>query len=140
MPKLNLKEFLGPILNFKMINLRIKVDYDDQNESFAKFLPRNGQIIQRLTDEYGNSDWLLVKLDEFFEYQLKTGDNFQFRLIKCDQFLIRSRWKNQRVDSEEGTSVFIMLIPNEEKLLNIPIRIDDYVHIAWGYAKLICGE
>ena len=121
----------------KNMNLKIRIDYDDQNESFAKFLPRNSQIIQQLTDEYGNNDWFLVKLDEPFEYQLKIGDNFQFRLINCDKFLIRSRWKNQRVDSEEGTSVFIMLIPDELKLLNIPIRMDDYVHIAWGYVKLI---
>lgn len=120
-----------------MTNLKINIGYQDQNESFAKFLPRNGQIIQQLTDEYGNSDWFLVKLDESFEYQLKTGDNSQFKLISCDKFLIRSRWKNQRVDSQEGTSVFIMLIPDELKLMNTPIRIDDYVHIAWGYAKLI---
>jgi hypothetical protein len=58
-------------------------------------------------------------------------------LINCDKFIIRSRWKNQRVDSGEGTSVFIMLIPVELKLLNIPLRIDDFVHIAWGHAKLI---
>lgn len=120
-----------------MINLRVKIDYYDQNESFAKFLPRNGKIVQQLTDEYGNNDWFLVKLDESFEYQLKIGADLRAKLINCDKFIIRSRWKNQRVDSEEGTSVFIMLIPDELKLLNVPLRIVDYVHIAWGYAKLI---
>lgn len=118
-----------------MINLKLKIYYYDQNESFSKFLPRNGQIIQQLTDEYGNNDWFLFKLDIPFEYQFQIGGNFQFQLVNCDKFLIRSRWKNQAIDSEEGTSVFIMLVPDDSKLQNTPIKIDDYIHIAWGYAN-----
>ena len=120
-----------------MVGLKIKIDYYDQNEDFAKFLPRSGQIMQQLTDEYGNNDWFLVELDEAFDYQLKTGENFQFKLINCDKFLIRSRWRDQQINSKDGTSIFIMLIPDEKKLANVPIRISDYVHIAWGYAKTV---
>lgn len=119
-----------------MVNSKIAIEYYDQNEEFAKFLPRKGQIVQQLADEYGNNDWFLVKLDEPFEYQLKLGEPFQFKLINCNKILVRSRWKNQKITAE-GASVFIMLIPDDSKLNNCPIQIDDYVQIAWGYAKLI---
>jgi hypothetical protein len=118
-----------------MINTRVIIDYDDQNEDFSKFLPRKGKIIQQLTDEYANDDWFLVELDEPFEYQLRTDDNFQFKLIKCDKFLIRSRWKNHEINSKEGTSIFILLIPDESKLFNVPMKINSFVQIAWGFVK-----
>lgn len=120
-----------------MINSKVKIDYFDQNESFAQFLPRIGQITRQLVDEYGNTNWFLVKLDKPFEYQLKTGDNFKFELINCNNLLIRSRWKNQEINKDEDTSVFIMLIHKETKLLTLPIKINDYIHVAWGSAKII---
>jgi hypothetical protein len=95
-----------------MIGSKIKIEYFDQNESFKEFLPRTGEVIQQLTDEYDNKNWFLVKLDAPFEYQLKTGDYFQFKLIKCKKLLIRSRIKDEEIDSSGGTSVFILLIPD----------------------------
>lgn len=132
--------FREPIQRINMKKLRIRINYDDQNEDFAKFLPRDGEIIQQLKDEYGHDDWFLVKLDESFEYQLKIEDALQFRLIKCDKFLIRSRWKGHKIDAEQGTSVFILLIPDESKLSKDPIKINDFVFIAWGYAKRSSGK
>lgn len=119
-----------------MINSIIRIEYFDQNEEFSRFLPRTGKIIQQLIDEHGHSNWFLVKLDSPFEYQLKAGDNFQFRLINCDKLLIRSRWKDQEINLQKKTSVFIMLIPDEKNLLTVPIKINEYIHIAWGKAMI----
>ncbi|MFH1692093.1 MAG: hypothetical protein ABIC68_05970 [Candidatus Omnitrophota bacterium] len=123
-----------------MINSRVKIDYFDQNESFAQFLPRTGTVIKRLTDEYKNDNWFLIKLDEPFDYQWKTGENFQFKLINIDKFLIRSRIKNEEINSQDGTSVFMMFIPDESKLSDMPIKINDYVQVAWGYVKILDKE
>ncbi|MFA5340033.1 MAG: hypothetical protein WC317_07815 [Candidatus Omnitrophota bacterium] len=120
-----------------MIDKKIKIEYYDQNEDFAKYLPKTGVIAKQLIDEYRNNDWFLVKIDEPFEYQLKIGENYQYKLIECKNMLIRSRIKNEDIDSPNGTSVFIMLIPDESKLSNNPIKIKDFIHIALGSAKII---
>jgi len=120
-----------------MIDKKIKIEYYDQNEDFAKYLPKTGVIAKQLIDEYGNNNWFLVKIDEPFEYQLKVSENHQYKLIECKNMLIRSRIKNEDIDLPKGTSVFIMLIPDESKLSNNPIITKDFIHIAWGSAKII---
>jgi hypothetical protein len=60
--------------------MRLRVEYADQNESFASYLPRTGQTVRSFTSDKGTVGWLLLRLDEPFEYQLKVGDGFRLRI------------------------------------------------------------
>ena len=114
------------------VNQRARVDYADQNESFAPLLPRSGELTRKLTDVHGNPDWFLLQLDEPLEYQLKTGDPYRFRLLKVSRFLLRSRWQGHGIGESEPTSVFILLVEDGEG--DVPDRFDPsaYTHVAWG--------
>ena len=67
------------------------VEYFDQNESFAQFLPRVGQVIGDFSDTAGNSGWYLLKSNQPFDYQIKVGDPYPFRGTSITHFLVRSR-------------------------------------------------
>ena len=48
---------------FEVGSTRFLVEYSDQNESFARFLPRAGQVIRDFSDTAGNSGWYSLELD-----------------------------------------------------------------------------
>lgn len=111
---------------------RVRIEYFDQNEEFSRFLPRSGEVVGTRTDVFGNNDWLLVRLDDLLEYQMKVGDPFQFRLVCSDHFLIRSRWPKIPIRAGEEPSVFILLVEASES--SVPDRFDpsSYIKAAWG--------
>jgi hypothetical protein len=51
---------------------RVRVDYADHSEAFARVLPRSGTLVRQCSDVHGHADWFLLKLDEPFDYQLKV--------------------------------------------------------------------
>ena len=63
--------------------MRLRIEYFDQNESFAPFLPRAGRVVAELSSTDGATDWFLLKLDEPFEStksqverrQVQAGDS-----------------------------------------------------------------
>ena len=59
---------------------RVRIEYADQNDEFARLLPRSGILAGSYRDIQGNSDWFLLKLDEAFDYQTKVSKPFQCRL------------------------------------------------------------
>ena len=111
---------------------RFRVEYADQNEAFAPFLPRSGALVRQCVDIHGNRDWCLLKLDEAFDYQLKVGEPFQFRLVRVNHFLIRSRWAGYAVEAAKPTSVFILLVDESQVKVSDPFDPAIYVHAAWG--------
>lgn len=112
--------------------LRLRIDYADHNEAFAACLPRTGTVAGTFQDTNGIGPWLLVDLDEPFEYQLKVGEPFQFRLIRVDALLIRSRWENCEVGDPEAVAVFLLLVEEGVHPTGSSIVLEDYIHIAWG--------
>lgn len=110
---------------------RVRVEYFDQNESFARLLPRSGTIVNRCTDVHGNRDWWMVELDEPVEYQLKVGELYQYKLVNIGHFLIRSRVVGKRVGSKEPVSVFILAVENGPTVPE-PFDPKSYPHVAWG--------
>jgi hypothetical protein len=76
-----------------LIGARLKIEYDDQNESFAPLLPRRGVIMRQLRAEQDVDDWFLIKLDIPFDYQIKNPASSAFTLLHCENILVRSRWK-----------------------------------------------
>lgn len=115
-----------------IIGTRLKIEYFDHNDRFGLILPRYGTIIQQLQAEHGIKDWFLFKLDEPFDYQINIENSSFFEQLYCDQFLIRSRWKDHLIGDIEPTSVFILLIRNKELLMKEPIQVEKFYHVAWG--------
>jgi len=114
--------------------VRLRIEYYDQNESFAAQLPRWGVVSGTYSDANGVGPWFLVNLDEPLQYQLKVGEPFQFRALQVDAFLIRSRWQGKEVSDPDGTSVFILLVEAGCHPTNSVIDPEAYVHVAWGNA------
>jgi len=112
--------------------MRLKVRYSDQNESFARYLPRVGQTTHCFTSDAGTPGWFLFELDEPFEYQLKVSEAFRFREIVVTHFLLRSRWAGYDIGGATPTSAFLLLVEEGAVPLKGPIHVEDYVQIAWG--------
>ena len=112
--------------------MRLRVEYSDQNKSFAAYLPRVGQTTRSFVSDDGTSGWFLLELDEPFEYQLKVGEAFRFREIVVTHFLIRSRWQGHDVGAREPTPVFVLLVEKGALPLKEPIHVQHYVQAAWG--------
>lgn len=110
---------------------RVRLEYFDQNESFAFCLPREGTILDCFTTS-NVDDWYLVELDQPIEYQIKIGEAFRYRLVKASHLLIRSRWDGHNIGEIEPTSVFIVLVEQNQLPLVTPLEIAQYHHVAWG--------
>jgi len=112
------------------------VEYSDQNESFAHFLPRPGQVIGNFTDTVGNSGWHLLELNQPFDYQIKVGDPFQFRETTITHFLIRSRWQGHAPGGPEPVSVFVLLVEKGSVPTDGPVEVKHYIDAAWGMCRV----
>ena len=114
--------------------MRVAIEYADQNESFSPLLPRAGTVVRHLSDKLGNAGWLLVDLDDPFDYQVKVGEPFRFRGTTVTHFLVRSREQGANAGGSETVSVFVLLV--EQNMLPIERQIEprDYIHACWGPA------
>lgn len=52
---------------------RVRIEYADQNDSSKQMLPRRGTIVGYLREVHSQRPLTLVKLDEPFEWQKKSG-------------------------------------------------------------------
>jgi hypothetical protein len=120
-----------------IIGLRVKIEYDDQNEDFASLLPRYGIIVRQINAQHKVNDWFLVKLNAPFDYSIKSQGSFFPTTIHCEDILIRSRWKGYRIGKSKPTSVFIVLITDKTLLNKEPINIESFYHVAWGRCHTI---
>ena len=101
----------------------VSIAYFDHNEVFKHQLPTTGVVVSRLASSK-TDDWYLLKLDEPVQWE---GSDY-------GHLLIRSRWKDQAITDPEGTSVFLLLVPDGEFPLDEPIDPEEYIHVAWGFA------
>lgn len=121
--------------SLKAVARRLRIEYADQNEEFARYLPRVGAVEREFRDTTGGGPWFLVRLEEPFEYQLRSGDLFQYRLTHVDAFLIRSRWEGHEVGDRDGVSVFVLLVERDRPPVGDEIDVHNFVHIAWGTCR-----
>jgi hypothetical protein len=111
-------------MNENLVGKKIWLDYHDQNEKFAKaFTPQTCKVLRRMASVDWGDDWYLVVLSKSFVYE---G-------VKYSNLLIRSRWVGCEIGVENGTSVFIILVPDIEQLVS-PFPIDRKMYAAWGMA------
>jgi hypothetical protein len=114
--------------------VRLRIEYADQNDAFARFLPRAGRVLSQLSTTDGIADWFLVELDEPFDYQLARGafPGRGWRVARITHFLVRSRWLGHKIGDADPPSVFIVIVEEGAAPLASPIALDKYLHVAWG--------
>jgi hypothetical protein len=110
-----------------------------EGEGLAEFLPRAGAVVAQFSDGVGNADWRLLALDDPFEYEVKVGEPFLFRIMIVTHFLIRPRWFGNAVGVPERLSVFVLLVDQESVPKVGPIDVDAYVFAAWGECRTATG-
>lgn len=72
-----------------------------------------------------SNDWYLVRLDEGFDYNSRVNTHV----------LVRSRWQGRTI-KDDGTSVFVLLIPKMDMVSEAEIRIEEFEHVVWGKTHL----
>ncbi len=100
--------------------MRLRLEYFDQNESFAPLLPRMGSV-ERFVQSRDSRRWVLLRFDEALEYK-------NCNYARC---LLQSRWKGYEIAGEEMTSVFILLVGDEQDVSE-GFEVKDFYHVAWG--------
>jgi len=113
-----------------LIGRDLAVGYGDQNESFAAYLPRTGTVVRQIPLEDWGSDWLVLHLDEPFEYQLGSLDT-GFRATAVTHFLVRSRWAGHAIGAQQ-TSVFLLVDADHALDTKQQFRSTDFIHVCWG--------
>ncbi len=116
------------------VGLRLQYGPDEGAEA----LQRNalGQITAEHKAEDGNT-WYQFRFDEVFDYQRPQKETSIPEYIRVAEVLIRSRWVGYDVSSPEGTSVFVLVIPDKRKLAASPIRFSDFYFDAWAMVRPI---
>jgi hypothetical protein len=108
---------------------RVLISYCDQNTKLEPLLPRIGTLSAPKTMA-SREDWYVVALEDPFELMLSGAPK------RIEHFVIASRWRGQRIEDPEGTSVFL-LVPKEEPFRESEMTLARFDHIAWGMAKVI---
>jgi hypothetical protein len=115
-----------------MVGSRVRLEYEDQNESFEIHLPVEGTVSRRCTATTGPDDWYLVELDEPIEYQHEVGPKFHFVRLVVPKVLIRSRWEGVPISPTTSPSVFLVLVHEDQTLPDKSVVIEDLIHVCWA--------
>ena len=118
------------------IGSSVRLEYHDQNESFANYLPIDGTVSRRCTATTGPTDWYLVELREPIDYQHHVGPGYQFKRLIIPQVLIRSRWSGEPLGPHTEPSVFLLLVSETQEVPQGPLAIDEFIHICWARCRV----
>ena len=108
--------------------MKLRIEYFDQNESFAALLPREGFVVSTPKCADSQLTWYLVRLDEPLLYEGTEHSHF----------LVASRWQGQVVGGHAATSVFILLVPSST-LVADGFSHKAFFHVAWGMAHVVAA-
>jgi len=107
--------------------MRLRIEYFDQNESFAPELPREGAVVARPRSSDSQLSWHLVRLDVPITYEQ----------VAYTHLLLASRWEGCPIGGSESTSVFILLVPPATSSVADGFSHKHYPHVAWGMAYVV---
>ena len=107
--------------------MRLRIEYFDQNEAFAKQLPREGQVVAMPKSCDSPLPWHLVQLDAPVVYE-----QVEYTLL-----LLASRWEGHPIGGTEPTSVFILLVPSSSSGVTDGFSHKHFPHIAWGMCHVV---
>jgi len=119
------------------IGHRVRLEYDDQNESFARHLPIEGTISLRCTESTGPNDWLLVELDELIDCEHEVGPSSQVQRLIIPRVLIRSRWADMPIAPGASPSVFLLLVRQFQEVSESGLIVDDFIHACWARCHVL---
>ena len=119
-----------------LVGSQVRLDYDDQNESFASYLPVEGTVTRRCKASTGPTDWYLVALERPIDYQHQIGPHYQFKRLMIPQVLIRSRWANEPLGPDSDASVFLVLVSDDQDIPQGPLDIEAYMHVCWARCRV----
>jgi hypothetical protein len=119
------------------IGSRVRLEYDDQNESFARCLPVEGTISHLCFTAIGPDDWFLVELDQPIDYQHEVGPRFDSQRLLVTRVLIRSRWANMPIGPGVSPSVFVLLVQQSQEVPEYGLVIDDFIHVCWARCHVL---
>jgi hypothetical protein len=105
----------------------LRVEYFDQNFSFASCLPRDGKAVRVLKSLENNLDWYLIRLNRPVEYE-----NIQY-----SHFLLASRHKGCYIGDNKPVDVFILLVPSTHVNITDGFSFKQFNLVAWGTASVI---
>ena len=97
--------------------MRLRLEYFDHNEEFARLLPRDG-MIERFVSSADDNPWALFRVDTPVEYDGRS----------YDYFLLRSRLVGHEIGDAEPTSVFILLVDDVQRALD-GFNVGDFEHV-----------
>ncbi len=107
--------------------MRLRIEYFDQNESFAKQLPREGLVVAAPQSCDSPLHWHLVQLDAPVVYEQ----------VEHTLLLLAARWEGYPIGSTEPTSVFILLVPPSSSAVTDGFSHRHFPHIAWGMCHVV---
>jgi hypothetical protein len=105
--------------------MRLRLEYYDHNEHFARVLPVDGTVARRVQSTAGD-EWVLFQLDAPASYEN----------VSYEYFLLRSRWRNVEIGGKEPTSVFVLLVTDQKEARN-GFDVHSFTHAAWGMARTL---
>jgi len=107
--------------------MRLRIEYFDQNESFAKQLPREGLVVAKPKSGDSALPWHLVQLDAPVVYE-----QTEHTLV-----LLAARWEGYPIGGTEPASVFILLVPPSISTVTDGFSHKQFPHIAWGVCHVV---
>jgi hypothetical protein len=116
----------------ELLGTRVRLEYDDHNESFSTYLPVEGVVSKRCTATAGPDDWYLVDLDKPIDYQHKVGPHSQFKRLIIPRVLIRSRWVGVPIARGASSSVFLLLVAEQQSVHSNALATDDFIYACWA--------
>ena len=111
--------------------MRVRIEYLDQNESFAQHLPVTGRLARQLAAADGQR-WWVVTLDYPLEYQRHVAEPLQFELVRSSEVVIGNRWQGREIGGSEPTSVHILVPLSATATQAGTLRPDAFHAVAWG--------
>ena len=119
-----------------LIGVRVRLDYDDHNESFATYLPAFGMVVDRCTATTGPDDWYLVELEQPLDYQHQVGPHFEFKRLIIPRVLVLSRWLGEPLSRTSSASVFLLLVSGDQAVDPASLIVDDFIFICWARCRV----
>ena len=117
------------------VDTRIRIEYADQNEGFARCLPATGRLSHTLAADNDSRPWWVVELEVPLEYQLKIGEPHHYRLITAHELVIGIRAENDEIGYAQEAAVHILLPLAEGATSGDRLRNAEFYHVAWGVCR-----
>ena len=117
------------------IGKRFRLTEDEGRRLFCEQLPLIGSVIKEYKNIGLENGWLLLKLDQPFDYQVEDKAEKRFIGFPVTMIAIRSRWAGHDIGGSQPTSVFVLIADSEEKFKIDIIDPNDFYFESWAMCQ-----